>query len=56
VSYNIAWARPYINFHKIHLHLHIPQIHPHLHKHTSVRVDPYAHPLLIKVLKHFVHI
>ncbi len=36
----------YINFLKI---------HPHLHKHNSVRVDPYAHPQLIKVLKHFVY-
>ncbi len=36
----------YINFLKI---------HPHLHKRNSVMVDPYAHPQLIKVLKHFAY-
>ncbi len=40
--YNITRARPYINF---------PKIPPHLHKQNSVRVDPYAHPHFIKVLK-----
>ena len=29
---------------------------PDLHRHNSVRVDPYAHPQHIKVLKHFVYI
>ncbi len=36
---------------------HVPnfvKIHPHLHRRNSVRVDPYAHPQYIKVLKHFV--
>ena len=34
----------------------LPKIQPHLHRHTSVRVDPYAHPQHIKILKHFVYI
>ena len=46
----------HINFLKIHPHLHKHNIHPHLHKRNSVRVDSYAHPQLIKVLKHFVYI
>ena len=46
----------YINFPKIHPHLHKRNIHPHLHKRNSVRVDSYPHPQLIKVLKHFVYI
>ncbi len=29
---------------------------PNMHRHNSVRVDPYAHPQQIKVLKHFTHI
>ncbi len=29
---------------------------PDLHMRNSVRVDPYAHPQHIKVLKHFVYI
>ena len=29
---------------------------PDLHRHNSVRADPYAHPQHIKVLKHFVYI
>ena len=29
---------------------------PDLHMHNSVRVDPYAHPQHIKVLKHFAYI
>ncbi len=29
---------------------------PNLHRHTSVRMHPYAHPQHIKVLKHFVYI
>jgi hypothetical protein len=33
-----------------------PKINPDLHRHNSVRVDPYAHPQHIKVLKHFVYI
>jgi len=37
-------------------YINFPKIHPHLHKRNSVRVDPYAHPQLIKVLKHFVYI
>ena len=37
------------------LHINFLKIHPHLHKRNSVRVDPYAHPQLIKVLKHFAY-
>ncbi len=44
--YNIVRAWPYIIF---------PKIQPHLYKHNSVRVHQYAHPQLIKVLKHFVY-
>jgi hypothetical protein len=29
---------------------------PHLHMYYGIRVYPYAHPQLIKVLKHFVYI
>ena len=29
---------------------------PDLHRHNSVRADPYAHPQHIKVLKHFLYI
>ena len=29
---------------------------PDLHRHNSVRADPYAHPQHINVLKHFVYI
>jgi hypothetical protein len=29
---------------------------PELHRRNSVRVDPYAHPQHIKLLKHFVYI
>ncbi len=32
-----------------------PKIHPHLHRHNSVRVHSCAHPHYIKVLKHFVY-
>jgi len=32
------------------------QISEDNHRHNSVRVDPYAHPQHIKVLKHFVYI
>ena len=32
-----------------------PKFTPYLHRHTSVRVDPYPHPQHIKVLKHFVY-
>jgi hypothetical protein len=28
----------------------------HLHRHSSIRVDKYAHPLHVKVLKHFTYI
>ena len=45
--YNMIWAQPCPNF---------PKILPHLHRHHSVRVHPYAHPWLTKVLKHFVYI
>ena len=31
------------------------KIHPNLHRCNSVRVDPYAHPQHIKVLKHFLY-
>ena len=54
--YNITRARHYINFLKIHPHLHKSNIHPPLHKRYSVRVDSYPHPQHIKVLKHFVYI
>jgi hypothetical protein len=29
---------------------------PHLHMFYDIRVDPYAHPQHLKVLKHFVYI
>ena len=29
---------------------------PNLHRHNSVRADPYTHPQLSKVLKDFVYI
>ena len=45
-SYNITRAQPFPQF---------PKIHHHLHNRNSVRVDPYAHPQLIKVLKHFAY-
>ena len=45
--YNITWAQHCLNF---------PKIHPHLHRHNSVRVDPYAHPQHSRVLNHFVYI
>ncbi len=32
-----------------------PKIYLHLHKCNSVRVDPYAHPQLIKVLKIYTY-
>jgi hypothetical protein len=44
---NITRAQPYPNFQKF---------TPALHRHNSVRVDPYAHSQHIKVLKHFVYI
>ncbi len=44
---NITWAQVYLNF---------PKINPNLHRHNSVRVDPYAHPQHIKVLKDFFYI
>jgi hypothetical protein len=31
------------------------KIHPHPYGRNSVRVHPYAHPLHLKVLKHFVY-
>ncbi len=31
------------------------KIHPHLYGHNSVRMQPYAHPQHLKVLKHFVY-
>ncbi len=37
------------------LHINFLKIHPHLHKRNSVRVDPYAHSQLTKVLKHFAY-
>ena len=46
MTLQIAHAGPYIYF---------PKIHPHLHKHNSVRLDPYSHPLQIKVLKSIVY-
>ncbi len=33
------------------LNINFPKIHFHLHKRNSVRVDPYSHQLIIKVLK-----
>jgi hypothetical protein len=44
--YNVIWARPYPKF---------PKIQPHLHNRKTVRVETYAHPQLIKVLKHFIY-
>jgi hypothetical protein len=35
---------------------HYPKIHPRLHMYYGIRVDPYAHPQHLKVLKHFVYI
>ncbi len=45
--YNINRAQPYPNF---------PNIHPDLHRRTSVKVDPYGNTQHIKVLKHIVYI
>jgi hypothetical protein len=45
--HNIIQAQPYPIF---------PKIHPHLHMYYGIRVHPYAHPQLIKVLKHFAYI
>jgi hypothetical protein len=42
----LVWAPPYPN---------LPKFGPHLHRYTSVRVHPYAHPQHMKVLKHFIY-
>ncbi len=33
-----------------------PKFGPHLHMYNRVRVHPYAHPQLMKVLNHFLYI
>ncbi len=45
--HNITRAQPYPNYTKN---------HTHLNRHNRVRVHPYAHPLHMKVLKHFIYI
>ncbi len=46
----------YYNINRSQLYPNFPNIHPDLHRHNSVRMDPYAHLQYIKVLKHIVYI
>ncbi len=43
--HNVIWAPPYPNFLKF---------GPHLHSYNGVRVNQYAQPQHMKVLKHFI--